>query len=91
MYHRHLNRAYVGDLKYDTFPCLTHGGWDNMATISQKTNWNAFYLTENVLIMITISLNFIPKGPISNIPSLFQIMAWHQPEWIIYIFDTNEH
>ena len=26
-----------------------------------------------------ISVNFIPKGPITNIPSLVQIMAWHQP------------
>ena len=28
---------------------------------------------------ITISLRFVPKGPIHNIPALFQIMAWHRP------------
>ena len=26
-----------------------------------------------------ISLKFVPKGPINNIPTLVQIMAWHRP------------
>ena len=26
-----------------------------------------------------ISLNFVPKGPINNIPALVQIMAWRRP------------
>ena len=33
-------------------------------------------LNENVRISIKISPNFVPKGPINNIPALFQIMAW---------------
>ena len=37
------------------------------------------FLNENVWISIKISLNFIPKGPINNIPALFQIMAWRRP------------
>ena len=37
------------------------------------------FLTENVWIPITISLKFVPKGPINNIPSLVQIMAWRRP------------
>ena len=36
-------------------------------------------LNENVLISIKISLEFIPKGPINNIPALVQIMAWRRP------------
>ena len=36
-------------------------------------------LNENILISIKISLKFIPKGTINNIPALVQIMAWHQP------------
>ena len=28
--------------------------------------------------MIEISLKFVPKGPINNIPALVQIMAWPQ-------------
>ena len=37
------------------------------------------FLKENVRISIKISLKFVPKSPIDNIPALFQIMAWHQP------------
>ena len=45
------------------------------------TMWNsrAFSWNETVRILIKISLKFVAKGPISNIPSLVQIMAWHQP------------
>ena len=38
-----------------------------------------FYLNENVWIPIKISLRFVPKAPINNIPALVQIMAWHRP------------
>ena len=34
---------------------------------------------ENVSISIKVSLKFVPKGPINNIPALVQIMAWHCP------------
>ena len=33
----------------------------------------------DVWISINISLKFIPKGPIINIPALVQIMAWRRP------------
>ena len=33
------------------------------------------FLNENV----KISLKFVHKGPINNIPALVQIMAWHRP------------
>ena len=36
------------------------------------------FLNENVWIPIKISLKFVPKGPINNIPALVQIMAWRQ-------------
>ena len=36
------------------------------------------FLNENVRISIKISLKFVPKGPIDNIPALVQIMAWHR-------------
>ena len=34
------------------------------------------FLNENVGISIKISLKFVPKGPINNIPALVQVMAW---------------
>ena len=36
-------------------------------------------LNETVLISTKISLKFIPKGLINNIPALVQIMAWRRP------------
>ena len=36
-------------------------------------------LNENIWISIKISLKFVPKGPINNIPALVQIMAWRRP------------
>ena len=41
--------------------------------------FKCIFLNENVSIVIKISLKFISKGPINNIPSLVQIMAWHRP------------
>ena len=37
------------------------------------------FLNENVSISIKISLKFVPKVPIDNIPALVQIMAWRRP------------
>ena len=56
---------------------LTHWGRDKMADISHIFKSN--FLTEDMWIALDISLKFIPKGPINNIPALVQIMAWHRP------------
>ena len=37
------------------------------------------FLNKNVWISINISLKFVPKSLLNNIPSLVQIMAWHRP------------
>ena len=37
---------------------------------------DAISQNENVLIPIKISLKFVPKGPINNIPSLVQISEY---------------
>ena len=36
------------------------------------------FLNENIIISIEVSLKFVPKGPINNIPALVQIMAWRR-------------
>ena len=41
--------------------------------------FKCIFLNENVLIPIKISMKFVPKGPINNIPALVQIMAWRRP------------
>ena len=48
-----------------------------MDAISQTTFSSAF-LNENILILIQISLKFVPKGSINNILALVQIMAWRR-------------
>ena len=37
------------------------------------------FLNENIWISIDISLKFVHRGPINNIPTLFQVMAWRRP------------
>ena len=41
--------------------------------------FKCIFLNENVWIPIKISLKLVPKGPINNVPVLFQIMAWCRP------------
>ena len=41
-----------------------------MADMFADNIFNCIFLNENVQIAIKISLMFVPKGPINNIPSL---------------------
>ena len=41
--------------------------------------FKCIFLNENVWIPIKISLKFVPKGPINNIPAMVQIIAWRRP------------
>ena len=60
---------------------------DNIKTLRPTQNGRLFpddifkwvFLNENVWISIKISLKFVPKGPLYNIRSLVQIMAWRRP------------
>ena len=65
--------------KWDTF-VLTHWDQDTIASILQSA-FQMHILEKNIWILI--SLKFIPKGWINNIPALVQIMAWcwlgHKP------------
>ena len=40
--------------------------------------FKCIFLNGNLWIVIKISLKFVPKGPINNIPALVQIMAWRR-------------
>ena len=40
--------------------------------------FKGIFLNENVWISIKISLKFVPKGPINNIPAWVQIMVWRR-------------
>ena len=41
--------------------------------------FKCIFLNENIWILIKISLKFVHRGPINNIPALVRIMAWRQP------------
>ena len=40
--------------------------------------FKSIFLNENVLVSINISLKFVPRGPINNIPTKVQVMAWRR-------------
>ena len=57
---------------------LTHWGRANGRRFADDT-FKRIFLNENVRISIKISLKFVPKSLINNIPALVQIMAWRRP------------
>ena len=67
-------------------PSTVHGLTDCINTLRPRQNGHHFaddlfkciFVNENVWISIKISLKFVPKGPIYNIPALVQIMAWRR-------------
>ena len=52
---------------------------DKMAAIFADDIVKCIFLHENYCILFQISLKFVPKASIDNIPALVQMMAWHQP------------
>ena len=42
--------------------------------------FKCIFLNENAWISLKISLKFVPKVRINNIPTLVQIMAWRRPD-----------
>ena len=66
---------------------LTLSIWWQLNTLSPRQNGRLFadntfkhiFFNENVGISIKISLKFVHKCPINNIPAFDQIMAWWRP------------
>ena len=66
-------------------PC--HGSLVLNITLRPRQNGRLFaddtfkciFLNENIRILIKISLRFVPKGLINNIPALVLIIAWRRP------------
>ena len=62
-----------------------HYGSINSLRLRRNGCYNAddifkcIFLKETVWNPTKISLKFVPKGPINNIPALVQIMAWRRP------------
>ena len=50
-----------------------------MAVTLEDDTFKCTFVNENILISIKVSLKFVPKGPINNMPALVKIMAWRRP------------
>ena len=61
----------------ETLSDLTHWDRENACDFADNI-FKCTFLNENVEIFISVSLKFVPKSPIENIPALVQIMAWRQ-------------
>ena len=66
---------------------LTHWGREKKGGLYPDDIFKCIFLTENVIISITISLQFVPKGSINNIPTMVQIrLSMHtcvtRPQWV---------
>ena len=61
-----------------TPPFNTLGPRQNGCHFADDT-FQRIFMNENVRILVDISLKFVPKGLITNIPALVQIMAWPRP------------
>ena len=88
--HRWLvDSPHKGPVMWKLFLChdiIMYSG-DELNTMRPRQNGRHFsddtfkriFLNKNVSISIKISLKFVPKGPINNIPAMVQIMARRRP------------
>ena len=53
---------------------------EKMVSILQTTCSDVFFFNDDVWISLTISLKFVPKFQINNIPVLIQIMVWRRSD-----------
>ena len=72
----HLKTSYAKGGMNEGHNELTHWGREKMTAIFQMPFSKGIFLNENVWVSIKISLMFVPKGSINNIPTLVQIVAW---------------
>ena len=78
---------YECDFKNPTYIDVTNINNRRINTLKPRQNGHLFtdatfkriFLNENDRISIKISLKFVTGGPIDNIPTLVQIMAWRRP------------
>ena len=65
--------------------CVTRGRWVNTLRLRQNGHhfpddiFKCIFLNENIWISIKISLKFVPKGPVNNVPPSDEIMVLHPP------------
>ena len=74
---------YYHSMPMELWPWAAASKYETLNTLRPRRNEQHFaddtfkriFFNENVWILIKISLKFVPKDPINNIPALVQIMA----------------
>ena len=90
----YINMGLDNGLPPNERPTRTHFSWTyTIVTVLRRVNtlrprqngrhfaddmFKCIFVNENVWIPIEISLKFVPKGSITNIPAFVQIMAWRR-------------
>ena len=62
-------------------PNMAQWHWRQNGRHFEDNIFKCIFVNENVWIPLEISLNFLSKDPITNIPALVQIMAWRRPRF----------
>ena len=75
-HHSNLSHLAINTLRQKQNRCHNTSRLRQNRRHFADTIFKCIFLNENVWIFINISLKFVPKGPIDNIPALVQIMAW---------------
>ena len=87
VYHNIISKLFHGWNPLEIDPCFPRIRSSNFNTLRPRQNgrhspddtFKRIFVNENARILIEISLKFVPKGPINNIPASVQIMAWRRP------------
>ena len=88
----HKNNAFWDWKFHVRLPCyspvlILPACFNDINTLRPRQNGRRFasdtfkriFLNQNVFVLINFSLKFVPSGPINNIPTLVQVMAWRRP------------
>ena len=81
---RASNKRHYVDFCNDDVIIAYSISWVNTLRLRQNGRhfidgvFKRIFLNRNCCILIKISLNLVPQGPINNIPALVQIMAWRR-------------
>ena len=87
----HFHQAAMYSMNSQTLLKVTYGTWALSNSVDKnskaETKWTPLqgwhfqmhFFNKNAWFLLKISLKFVPKVRINNIPALVQIMAWWRP------------
>ena len=85
-YHAHYDVIVMDS--FHSYDFYTLRPWQNRQHFPDGI-FNCISLNENIWILFEISLKFVSKGPINDIPALIPIMAWRWPDGKPFIWTID--